>query len=191
MPWKYSGRIIRVGKAWVDNNGTQYPAVWTNLSADEKAAIGLTWEEPPASEAAFDNRFYSGRQTDGTLIPKSLTDTLWVDTDGNAVNDPLTGQQGKTLGLKSVAIIQVKTQAASLLAAHDWQVVKATEVESYSVPSTVTTYRAAVRTASNNIETAITNASDLDAFIALFNDTRNSDGVVTAVAKINDWPDAI
>ena len=39
MPWKYSGRIIRVGKAWIDNNGTQYPAVWTNLSADEKAAI--------------------------------------------------------------------------------------------------------------------------------------------------------
>jgi len=191
MPWKYSGRIIRVGKAWVDNNGTQYPAVWTNLSADEQAAIGLTWEDLPASEASVDTRFYSGRQTDGTLIPKSLTDTLWVDTDGNAVNDPLTGQQGKTLGLKSVAIIQVKTQAASLLAAHDWQVVKATEVESYSVPSTVTTYRAAVRTASNNIETAITNASDLDAFIALFNDTRNSDGVVTAVAKINDWPDAI
>ena len=41
MPWKFSGRIIRVGKAWVDNDGTQYPAVWNNYSADEKAAIGL------------------------------------------------------------------------------------------------------------------------------------------------------
>ena len=88
MPWKYSGRIIRVGKAWIDNNGTQYPAVWTNLSADEKAAIGLTWEDLPASEAYVDNRFYSGRQADGTLIPKSLTDTLWVDEEGNALNDP-------------------------------------------------------------------------------------------------------
>ncbi len=191
MPWKYSGRILKPGKAWTDNNGNQHPGVWMRYSSSQKSTFGIVWEDPPASEAAFDNRFYSGRQVDGTLIPKSLTDTLWVDADGNAVNDPLTGQQGKTLGLKNAAIAQVKTQAASLLAAHDWQVVKATEVESYSVPSTVTTYRAAVRTASNNIETAITNASDLDAFIALFNDTRNSDGVVTAVAKINDWPDGI
>ena len=58
MPWKYSGRIIRVGKAWKDNNGTSYPAVWNNYSADEKAAIGLTWED---EVAAHDNRFYWGR----------------------------------------------------------------------------------------------------------------------------------
>jgi hypothetical protein len=90
MPWKYTGRIIRVGKAWVDNNGTQYPAVWNNYSADEKAAIGLTWED---EVAAHDNRFYWGRNADGSLIPRSLTDTLWVDEDGNAVNDPMTGEQ--------------------------------------------------------------------------------------------------
>ena len=189
MPWKYSGRIIRVGKAWADNNGTQYPAVWNNLSADEKAAIGLTWED---EVAAHDNRFYWGRNADGSLIPRSLTDTLWVDDDGNAVNDPMTGEQGKTLGLKSNAIALVKTQAAGLLAPYDWQVIKATEVESYSVPSTITTYRAAVRTASNSIGTAITNASDLAAFMALYDTPVDSDGEPTGdPAPINDWPDAI
>ena len=188
MPWKYSGRIIRVGKAWVDNNGTQYPAVWNNLSADEKAAIGLTWED---EVAAHDNRFYWGRNADGSLIARSLTDTLWVDDDGNAVNDPMTGEQGKTLGLKSNAIALVKTQAAGLLAPYDWQVIKATEVESYSVPSTVTNYRAAVRTASNSIGTAITNASDLAAFMALYDVPVDSDGNPTGNAPINDWPDAI
>lgn len=188
MPWKYSGRIIRVGKAWVDNNGTQYPAVWNNLSADEKAAIGLTWEDDVASH---DNRFYWGRDADGELIPRSLTDTLWVDDDGNAVNDPMTGEQGKTLGLKSVAIALVKTQAAGLLAPYDWQVIKATEVESYSVPSTITNYRAAVRTASNSIGTAITNASDLAAFMALYDVPVDSDGNPTGNAPINDWPDTI
>jgi len=188
MPWKYSGRIIRVGKAWVDNNGTQYPAVWNNLSADEKAAIGLTWED---EVAAHDNRFYWGRNADGSLIPRSLTDTLWVDDNGNAVNDPMTGEQGKTLGLKSNAIALVKTQAAGLLAPYDWQVIKATEVESYSVPSTVTNYRAAVRTASNSIGTAITNASDLAAFMALYDTPVDSDGKPTGNAPINDWPDAI
>lgn len=190
MPWKYSGRIIRVGKAWIDNNGTQYPAVWTNLSADEKAAIGLTWEEPPASEAAFDNRFYSGRQTDGTLIPKSLTDTLLVDEDGNAVNDPMTGEQGKTLGLKSKAIAIAKTQAAGQLAPYDWYITRKSE-KSTAIPSAVSTYRDAVRTACAAIETSITNASDLAAFMALYDTPVDSNGNQTGNAPINDWPDAI
>jgi len=104
----------------------------------------------------------------------------------------MTGEQGKTLGLKSNAIALAKTQAAGLLAAHDWQVIKATEVESYSVPSTVTNYRAAVRTASNNIGTAITNAADLAAFMALYDTPVDSDGEPTGdPAPINAWPDAI
>ena len=187
MPWKYSGRIIRVGKAWVDNNGTQYPAVWSNYSADEKAAIGLTWED---EVAAHDNRFYHGRDSNGDLIPRSLTDVNEVDEDGNAIKD-VDGNQIVTLGLKSNAIALAKTQAAALLAPYDWQVIKATEVESYSVPSTVTTYRAAVRTASNNIETAITNAADLAAFMALYDTPVDSDNKPTGNAPINDWPDAI
>ena len=188
MPWKYSGRIIRVGKAWVDNNGTQYPAVWNNQSADEKAAIGLTWED---EVEAHDNRFYWGRNSDGDLIPRSLTDVNEVDADGKAIND-IDGNQLVTLGLKSNAIALTKVQAASLLAVHDWQVIKATEVESYSVPSTVTNYRAAVRTASNNIGTAITNAADLAAFMALYDTPVDSDGEPTGdPAPINAWPDAI
>ena len=189
MPWKYAGRIIRVGKSWVDNDGTQYPAVWNRYTADEKAALGLKWED---EVAGHDNRFYWGRNSDGDLIPKPLTDTLWVDDDGEAVNDPNTGEQGVTLGLKAEAIILVKVQAAGLLAEHDWQVIKATEVDSYSVPSAVTTYRAAVRTASNNIGTAITNASDLAAFIALYDTPVDSDGVPTGdPAPIVAWPDAL
>ena len=187
MPWKYSGIIIRVGKAWTDNNGTQYPAVWSNYSADEKAAIGLTWED---EVAAHDNRFYWGRDADGELIPRSLTDVNAVDENGKAILDT-DGNQLVTKGLKTLATETAKAQAASLLAPHDWQVIKATEVESYSVPSSVTTYRAAVRTASNNIETAITNAADLAAFMALYDTPVDSDGNPTGNAPINDWPDAI
>ena len=191
MPWKYNGATLRVGKEFTGTDGTQYPKVWMRYSADEKAAIGITFEDPPASEAAFDNRFYWGRNADGELIPRSLTDVNAVDEDGKAINDA-DGNQIVTLGLKSVAIALAKTQAANLLAAHDWQVIKATEVESYSVPSTVTTYRAAVRTASNSIETAITNASDLAAFMALYDTPVDSDGEPTGdPAPINAWPDAI
>ena len=187
MPWKYSGIIIRVGKAWVDNNGTQYPAVWNRYSADEKAAIGLTWED---EVAAHDNRFYWGRNADGSLIPRSLTDTLWVDEDGKAVNDPMTGEQGKTLGLKSNAIALAKTQAAGQLAPYDWYVTRKSE-KSTAIPSTVSTYRDAVRTACAAIETSIGNAADLAAFMALYDTPVDSDGKPTGNAPINDWPDAI
>ena len=186
MPWKYSGRIIRVGKAWTDNNGTQYPAVWNNLSADEKAAIGLTWED---EVAAHDNRLYWGRNADGSLIPRSLTDVNEVDEDGNPVNDA-DGNQLVTLGLKSNAIALAKTQAAGQLAPYDWYVTRKSE-KSTAIPSTVSTYRDAVRTACAAIETSITNASDLAAFMALYDAPVDSDGNPTGNAPINDWPDAI
>ena len=187
MPWKYSGRIIRVGKAWVDNNGTQYPAVWNNYSADEKAAIGLTWED---EVAAHDNRFYWGRNADGSLIPRSLTDVNVVDDDSNAINDE-DGNQIVNLGLKSNAINLVKRQAADKLAPTDWMVIRLQEDSSKTLSTAITNYRAAVRTASGTIETSITNASDLAAFMALYDTPVDSDGNPTGNAPINDWPDAI
>lgn len=161
--------------------------MWNNYSADEKAAIGLTWED---EVAAHDNRFYWGRNADGSLIPRSLADTLWVDDDGNAVNDPMTGEQGKTLGLKSNAIALAKTQAAGLLAPYDWYVTRKSE-KSTAIPSAVSTYRDAVRTACAAIETSITNAADLAAFMALYDTPVDSDGKPTGNAPIADWPDAI
>ncbi len=192
MPWKYNGNTIQVGRAFTGTDGTQYPKVWMRYSADEKAAIGITWEDPPASEAPFDSMFYSGRQTDGTLIPKSLTDTLWVDDDGNAITDERTGEQGKTLGLKNTAIATAKKQAATQLAPYDWYVTRKSE-KSTAIPSSVTTYRDAVRTACAAIETSITNASDHAAFMALYDapvDSQNPPQP-TGPAPINDWPDAI
>ena len=191
MPWKYNNRTIRAGKAWTDDNGYKHPYNWeSSWSDDDKTNWGVSWEDAPASEAPFDNRFYFGRQVDGTLIPKPLTDTLWVDEDGNAISDPLTGQQGKTLGLKSAAIALAKTQAAGQLAPYDWYVTRKSE-KSTAIPSAVSTYRDAVRTACAAIETSITNASDLAAFMALYDTPVGSDGNPTGNAPINDWPDTI
>ena len=192
MPWKYNNTIIRAGKAWVDNNGYKHPYNWASAwSDDDRTNWGVSWEDAPANEAAFDNQFYSGRQTDGTLIPKSLTDTLWVDGDGKAVIDPLTGQQGKTLGLKNAAIALAKTQAAGQLAPYDWYVTRKSE-KSTAIPSAVSTYRDAVRTACTAIETSIGNASDLAAFMELYDTPVDSDGEPTGdPAPINAWPDAI
>jgi hypothetical protein len=182
MAYKYSGRIIRAGKAWTDNDGIQHPSNWMVWSAETKAARGVIWENDPAS---FDSRFYWSAD-----VPRSLEDVNEVDAEGNAVLDA-DGVQLVTKGLKSNAIALVKAQAGGLLTQTDWMVIKAAEVSSYSVPSATLTYRAAVRTASNNIEAAITAASDLAAFIALYDVPVDSDGNPTGNAPINDWPDAI
>ena len=189
MPWKLEHKIIRAGQAWTDLNGIQHPKVWMRYTDVEKKAFGLTWEDPPASEASFDNRFYRGRETDGTLIPKSLTDVNEVDADGNALKDA-NGDQIVTPGLKTIWVAQTKTTANEKLAVHDWYITRKAE-KSTAIPSSVTTYRDAVRTKCAEIETALNGAANLAAFMALFEDERNSDGSVKTVAKINDWPDEI
>lgn len=184
MAWKYNNSIIRAGKSWTNDEGATHPKNWASVwSNEDKAAQGLVWEDDPAP---FDNRFYWGRQADGTLIPRSLDDVNEVDIDGNPVL--VDGVQLVSLGLKSQAIATVKAQAAGLLAPSDWKVIKATEVADYSVDAATLTYRAAVRTASNSIETAITGASDLAAFMALY-DVPMVDDMPTGNAPINDWPD--
>ena len=147
------------------------------------------WEDPPASEAPYDSRFYSGRQTDGTLISKSLTDVNEVDADGNPINDS-DGNQIVTPGLKTIWVERTKQQANSLLENTDWYITRKSE-KSTAIPSSVTTYRDAVRTKCGEIETALNGASDLAAFMKLFENEYNSDGSVKTVAKINDWPDEI
>ena len=87
--------------------------------------------------------------------------------------------------LKASYKARTKVTAGSLLAPTDWHVVKAAEVDSYSVPANVSQYRTDVRAASNTIEAAIDGAADLDAFIALF------EGTEEANAPIYDWPEEV
>jgi len=182
MAWKLNNAVIRAGRAWTGTDGIQHPRNWMIWSDAEKTAAGLVWEDDPAP---FDNRFYWSAG-----VARALDDVNETDDDGNALLDE-DGNQIVTLGMKSQYKAQTKTTAASLLAPTDWQVIKATEVSAYTVPSAITTYRAAVRTASNTIETAIDNAADLDAFIALFDAPVDSDGNPTGNAPINNWPDEV
>lgn len=187
MPWKHNGRTIRVGKAWVSDSGVKHPSVWMRWSSSEKTNNGLTWEEPPASEAPFDNRFYWGRQTDGTLIERSLADINVVDEDGNAVIDPRTEEQAIQLGLKSIWITQTKQTANDLLSKTDWMVTRKSE-KGTAIPDATQTYRDSVRTACNTIETKINNCSNLTQFMALFDTPVDSDGNHTGNAPIYAFP---
>ena len=164
MAYKYNGKIIRAGRAWSNDEGIQHPRNWMIWSDAEKTAAGLVWEDDPAP---FDNRFYWAAD-----LPRALDDV--TEEDGSV-----------TPGLKSQYKAQTKVTAGSLLAPTDWHVVKAAEVDSYSVPANVSQYRTDVRAASNTIEAAIDGAADLDAFIALFDAPENGN------APINDWPEEV
>jgi len=178
--YKYGETVIRVGRSWTNNDGITHPRNWANWSDADKAAAGLVWEDDPAP---FDSRFYWSAD-----VPKSLTDINEVDEDGNPLLDA-DGEQVVTKGLKTNAIELVKTQAGGLLAPTDWMVIKAAEVADYTVPTDVTTYRAAVRAASNTIEAAIDAVTDLDGFKALYDAPVDADGNPTGNAPINDFPE--
>ena len=189
MPWKHNLKTLVVGREWVDDDGNKHPTVWARYTDAQKATFKIVWEDPPAREEPFDSRFYLGRQEDGTLIERSLADVNETDEKGNALLDD-NGNQVVTIGLKTERIGKVKERAREKLAAHDWMVTRKTE-KSTAIPTKVQTYRDAVRTKCGEIETSITNASNLKAFMALWDEPTDSKGNSTGRAPIDDWPDEI
>ena len=147
---------------------------WSN---EEREAIGLY-------EVVFDNTnkkdeayytntnqsfaFADGAVTAsyGSATAKPHADTLFTADD----EDNGLGTEGevKVEGLKTKHKRIIKQQASGLLTANDWYVIKATEIESYSVPSAITTYRANVRTKSNDMEVLIDACSTVDELAALY-----------------------
>ena len=147
---------------------------WTN---EEREAIGL-YEIVIDNSNKKDEKYYTNTNQSfnfadgvatasfGTATAKSLTDTLFTAQD--EIDGKGTEGEVAVEGLKNKHKDVIKRQASGLLTPTDWYVIKATDVESYEVPSAVTTFRANVRTKSNEMETAIDNASDVDALATLY-----------------------
>ena len=73
----------------------------------------------------------------------------------------------KQPGIRQGHIDTINAQAGGILQPTDWMVVRASEGGT-AVPSNIATWRAAVRTKSNDMCTAINNAEDVDALAALY-----------------------
>jgi len=178
----------------------RYPSnMFTKYTDAEKAAIGIYPVEDSGTKG--DDRFeytsqatYSFSASDKkvttsyTITAKSLVDVNDVDEDGNAVLD-YKGNQTVTLGLKSIAKNQAKETANYLIKRFNWLVERQAYDSSATIPSAVGTYVGDIKTDCAAIEAAIDGASDMAAFKALYEDTRDSDGNVTEVARINRWSD--
>ena len=125
------------------HDGISYPANWLRLAtAAERKEIGIT---EVAEQTRPDDRYYwVSQNADGTFAstPKELSD------------------------LKSVAIGQIKTAAGALLAATDWMVTRAAEGVK-PVNSVTLLHRTAIRSKSNNFESAISACVTVDELAAL------------------------
>src|SRR5210317_1975274 len=173
-------------------NDNQYSAdIFTKWSKAEKEAIGIyevITDKTNYKDPAYYNNtnstiaFANGQVTKswGTAIAKRLEDENAVDEN----NEPILqdGVQVINYGLKTEKKRIVKQQASGLLAPTDWYVVKATEVADYDVPANILSFRADVRTKSNEMETQIDNCTTVDELKALYEYTNTgteADPVIT------------
>ena len=141
--------------------GIQYPRNWITLASNsEKAAIGLI--EVTYSGSYGDSEYYIN--SEGSPVYDASAGTVVITKSKTARN---------LTTLKASKTSEIETSTNSGMSSTDWYVVRKSET-STAIPSTVTAYRTACRLVCNSIKTAITNASDLDALIAIYT---NADGI--------------
>ena len=166
------------GNKGVTLGDIQYPrSIFTLWSEAERNAIGI-FEVTVDTTNKKDEQWYINTNISygvesnkavgsyGTATPKELADRNETNNDGSPMLDA-DGNQIVTKGLKSQKKDIIKQQAAGILQNTDWYITRKADAGT-AVPSAVTTHRAAVRTKSNEMETSIDNASDVDALATLY-----------------------
>ena len=177
-------------------NGLRYPAnIFSLWSEAELKAIGI-YEITVNNTNLKDKEYY--QNTDITYTYNSDPDTV-TGAYGTATVRPLAdvlytaedesnglGTEGdiKQYGLKDRHKGLINKQAYSALQDSDWMVIRAAEGGT-AVPSAWTTYRAAVRTKANDMQTLIDNVANVDALAALY--IYNDDS--PSVRPLGEFPD--
>ena len=172
-------------------------SVWTDA---ERKAIGIlpvTTSGTPLNSAYYiekDEAFAIAGDKNSVVrtigekaADRKLEDEDAKDEDGNQLlHDD--GSKVINYGLKTIAKRKATSDANGLLKDFDWLIQRKVTADT-AIPSDVVTYMASIRTDHKAICDAIDGASDLDAFIALHNDTYKGDGTVDVVARVNRWTD--
>lgn len=146
--------------------GLQYPRNWITLATDsEKAAIGLI--EVTYSGSYGDSQYYYN--SDSSPVYNADAGTVVITKSKTAID---------LTTLKASKTSEIETSTNSGMSSTDWYVTRKSET-SAAIPSNVTAYRTACRLVCNSVKTAITNASDLDALIAIYT---NADGISDSIS---------
>lgn len=121
------------------HDGIQYPANWLRLATtEEREAIGITEVPDPA---AYDQRFYWGYDSDGTLLPKDHAQLVeqWVS--------------------------QTRYTANTLLTPTDWMIIREADNGKAADPA-IKTWREEVRLAAGSKVYEIEQTADTEALAA-------------------------
>ncbi len=191
-------QILNPSMAWTDPaTEIQHPSsifsIWSKTDLANIGLYPLVSATPPASDfhtmGASSYAFDSVKKEVVESIAssdKKLDDTLYVDGD-DIPDDKKVGDVASQ-GLVNLWIEKTKNTASSLLTPTDWYIIRNTEDNTKSIPSAVTTHRASVRTACNEIETKIKECDTLDKLKTLFVIPTDSENKVTGNAPIYDFP---
>ena len=183
----------------------RYPSnMFTKYTDAEKAAIGIYPVEDSGTKGDDRFEYTSGATytwsasdkkvtTSYTITEKSLVDVEAKDESGNNILDEK-GNKTYDYGLKTQVKNETKKRANYYISRFNWLVERSIYDSSKPIPDAVKTYVAAIKTDCAEIETAIDNASDMEAFKVLYQDTYNYDSngnieSVKTVARINRWSD--
>ena len=153
---------------WEDKNGTQYsPDYLTSLTSSQKQDLGIY---AVAYGTRLNDRFYTVTEN----APTFDSDEKIVKVTFTSVPKELEDED-ESKGLKSECLAQIKDTSNKFLSRTDWMLVRKIERD-VDVPTSTTTYRAAVVTEANRLKTAI-------------NASTNVEQLITAVESAN-WPTA-
>ena len=180
------------GNKGITIGDNQYPAaIYTLWSESERNAIGIYTVEIDETNKKDENWYINTNQTYafgsgkvtatyGTATAKAIANTTWSQQDsddGNLPSDKSVGDV-KVEGLKTIKNRIIDNQCAGKLAPSDWRVIREQETGT-DMDSDWKTWRAAVRTKCNSMQTQITNAANVDALAALFTYTEQEDKSIT------------
>jgi len=160
-----------------------YPSnIFSMWTSSELEAIGI-YEVVVDNTNYKDPKYYNNTNQSFAFGSGKVTATYGTATAKDLADKTVDGVVVR--GLKYTHSQAIDNQAYGLLQPNDWMVVKATET-SGTVASDWTTYRAAVRTAANDMKTKINAVSDVDALAALYvyNDAN------PPVRPLGEFPDA-
>lgn len=147
--------------------------IYTHSATSQTLQIGKAWKDQNSINHSPDWHVWDSDTLSShgiTVSDVTPPDSRFYEADGSAKDLSV---------LKTKAVAKIKREAFRLLAQTDWYVIRKTERD-VAIPSEISTYRAAVVSASNTITTKITGAANLDAFKALH---------AGSPAPINNWPE--
>jgi len=150
-------RIFKVPTAFKHpTTGLQYPRNWLNLATDsEKSDVG------------FIEVTYTGSHKDSEYYINGESSPVYNSGAGTVVITRSTSAKNLAT-VKAEKLESARAMTYQALLPTDWYIIRKSE-HSTAIPAKIVAYRLAARTVYNSLQTAITNASDVDAVSALYN----------------------